>query len=96
VSTIFPSLPPLVINPTPLAVDRLKAETMPKAVIEAEILMRDATRELRRPRTVNASGALLGVEDEGDRETALAMYATADKVVSSHAERMGSHLRSLS
>jgi hypothetical protein len=84
-----------VIDPTPLAVSRLKSKTMPKAVAEAEILMRDATRELRRPRTVNASGALLGVEDEGDRQTALALYATADKTVSSHAERMGSHLRSL-
>lgn len=58
--------------------------------------MCDAERELSRPRQLNASGPLLSVEDEGDRETALAMYALADKTVCSYPERMGSHLRSLS
>lgn len=58
--------------------------------------MCDAERELTRPRQLNASGPLLSVEDEGDRETALALYASADKTICSYPERMGSHLRSLS
>jgi hypothetical protein len=79
-----------VIAPSPAAVGAFKALHMPERVVEAELLMDDAARELRK------SCSPLSVEDMGDRETALAMYARADKTVSSNAERMGSYLRSLS
>lgn len=83
-------IPSAVIVPAPVAVVVFKALHMPEHVVEAELLMDDAERELRRP------CGPLSVEDLGDRETALAMYARAAKTVSSNPERMGSHLRSLS
>lgn len=95
-STIFPSVPPIPLVPAPEAVAVFKLAHQPEVLAEAEILMCDAERELRRPRPIEFFGSLLCVEDEGDRETALSMYAKADKTVSSRPERIGSHLRSLS
>lgn len=95
-STILPPVPPIPLTPAPVAVAVFKLAHLPEAVADAEILMCDAERELHRPRRLNAFGPLLSVEDEGDRETALGMYAKADKTVSAYPARMGSHLRSLS
>ncbi|MFC5802741.1 hypothetical protein [Streptomyces formicae] len=95
-STIFPSLPPIPTDPAPAAVSAFKMLHLPKGVAEAELLMDDAVRELRRPRQIEFFGPLLCESDENDRQTAQAMYAQADKTVSSYPERMGSHLRSLS
>jgi hypothetical protein len=80
----------LLIVPSPAAVGAFKALHMPEHVVEAELLMDDAARELLKPCSP------LSVEDLGDRETALGEYARADKTVSSNPERMGSYLRSLS
>lgn len=76
--------------PSPAAVGAFKFRHMPEHVVTAELLLDDAARELARPCSP------LSVEGLGDRETALAMYATADKTLSSYPERMGSHLGSLS
>lgn len=88
-----PKLAPAPTVPAPLAVGVFVAARLQMRqplVYEALLEMSFAERELRR--TCNP----LSVEDEGDRQEALAMFARADKTVSSHPERMGSHLRSLS
>ncbi|MEU4154732.1 hypothetical protein [Streptomyces antimycoticus] len=88
-STIFPSLPPQVYEPVPSRVRALAERNMPADVRQAEQEMQFAARELHRPCNP------LSVEDIGDREDVIAMHRRADKTISSHPERMGSHLRSL-
>ncbi|NEA52343.1 hypothetical protein [Streptomyces sp. SID10815] len=86
----MPRTQPHVYEPVPTAVRAFSERHMPTQVVAAEREMQFAARELNRPCDP------LSVEDMGDREEAFAMYRRADKVVSSHPERMGSHLRSLS
>ncbi|WP_199546659.1 hypothetical protein [Streptomyces sp. N35] len=74
----------------PDAVAMFRAQHLPTGVYEAVVQMADVERGHKRLRP------LASVEDQGDREELLALYAAADKTVSSHAERVGSHLRSLS
>lgn len=85
----MPKTPPHVYEPLPSQVRDFMDRNMPEHVVEAERQMEFAARELRRPVDV------LSVEDMGDREDVLAMHRSADKVISSSPERMGSHLRSL-
>ena len=61
--------------PVPAAVGMFKAVYGPQHVTEATLLKDDAERELRRFR------GPLSVEDQGDRETALADWHRADKVL---------------
>lgn len=61
--------------PVPAAVGMFKAVHGPRHVVEATLLKDDADRELRRFR------GPLSVEDEGDRESALAVWHRADKVL---------------
>ena len=68
--------------PVPAAVGMFKAVHGPQHVVEATLLKDDAERELRRFR-----GPLLSVEDEGDRQTALAAWHRADKVLAATALR---------
>lgn len=68
--------------PAPLAVGRFASAYTPKHVMDAVKLIDDAERELRRFR-----GPLLSVEDQGDRETALAAWHRADKVLAATALR---------
>ncbi|WP_069883464.1 hypothetical protein [Streptomyces luteocolor] len=72
------------------AVAAFGVQHRPAGVFEAAVQMADAERELGRLRPLGS------VEDQGDRETVLGLYAQADKVLSAHAERVGSELRSLS
>lgn len=66
-------------NPAPMAVGLFKAALLPPRVMDAlQQRIHDAKRELRRFR-----GPLLSVEDQGDRETALGLLATADKILCS-------------
>ncbi|SDL29104.1 hypothetical protein [Streptomyces indicus] len=73
----------------PDAVAMFRAQHLPTGVYDAVVQMADVERGYKRLRP------LASVEDQGDREELLAVYAAADKTVSSHAERIGSHLRSL-
>lgn len=68
--------------PVPPAVGMFKAMYGPQHITEATLLLDDAERELRRFR-----GPLLSVEDQGDRETALAAWHRADKVLAATALR---------
>lgn len=68
--------------PVPAAVGVFKAVHGLQHVVEATLLKDDAERELRRFR-----GPLLSVEDQGDRETALAEWHRADKVLAATALR---------
>lgn len=61
--------------PVPAAVGLFKATHGPQHVVEATLLKDDAERELRCFR------GPLSVEDQGDRETALADWHRADKVL---------------
>lgn len=76
--------------PMPDAVASFRAQYLAPGVFEAMVQMADAERRVKRLRP------LTSVEDRGNREGVLVLHRTADKVVSSHAERVGSHLRSLS
>lgn len=67
--------------PVPAAVGFFKAQHGPQHVTEATLLKDDAARELRRFRSP------LSVEDQGDRETALAHWHRADKVLAATALR---------
>lgn len=62
--------------PVPAAVGMFKAVHGPQHITEATLAKDDAERELRR-----FLGPLLSVEDQGDRETALAAWHRADKVL---------------
>ena len=62
--------------PVPTAVGVFKAVHGPRHVVAATLARDDAERELRRFR-----GPLLSVEDQGDREMALAAWHRADKVL---------------
>lgn len=66
-------IPPV---PSPAAVAMFSARQRPACEIEAAARMTDIERELKRLRP------LASVEDQGDRETLLAQYAAADKVLS--------------
>ena len=68
-------------NPVPLAVTTLQAAHLPERVMTAVTLMNDAERELGRLRPLSS------VEDWQDREHALALFAQADKVVSTYPVR---------
>ena len=61
--------------PAPAAVGIFQAMHGPQHITEATLLKDDAERELRRFR------GPLSVEDQGDRETALADWHRADKVL---------------
>ncbi|MEU0818862.1 hypothetical protein [Streptomyces mirabilis] len=67
--------------PAPLAVGRLAAALTPKHVMDAVRLIDDAERHLYRPCSP------LSVEDLGDRETVLAEWSRADKVLAATALR---------
>ncbi|MER6183107.1 hypothetical protein [Streptomyces sp. NPDC001652] len=67
--------------PVPAAVGMFKAVHGPRHVVEATLLKDDAERELRRFR------GPLSVEDQGDRETALAAWHRAEKVLAATALR---------
>jgi len=67
--------------PTPDAVRYFAAQHLPAAVVEANALSLDAERVLRRPISP------LSVEDLGDRETVLAEWHRADKVLGATALR---------
>ena len=67
--------------PSPFSVAMLSASKRPAAQIEAAARMTDIERDVKRLRP------LLSVEDQGDRETLLAQYAAADKVLSGVALR---------
>lgn len=67
--------------PVPAAVGVFKAVHGPAHVVEATLLKDDAERELRRFR------GPLSVEDEGDRQTVLAEWHRADKVLAATALR---------
>ncbi|WP_369274457.1 hypothetical protein AB5J55_35060 [Streptomyces sp. R11] len=68
--------------PVPAAVGVFNAMHGAQHVVEATLLKDDAERELRRFR-----GPLLSVEDQGDRETVLADWHRADKVLAATALR---------
>lgn len=68
--------------PVPAAVGMFKAMHGPQHITEATLLKDDAERELRRFR-----GPLLSVEDQGDRESVLAEWHRADKVLAATALR---------
>jgi hypothetical protein len=59
-------------------VGQFQARLLSPRVSEALLAVDDAERELRRFR-----GPVLSVEDQGDRETVLARYAAADKILHS-------------
>lgn len=61
-----------------MAVGQFKARLLPPRILDAVLALDDAERELLRFR-----GPLLSVEDQGDRETVLARYAAADKILHS-------------
>jgi len=88
-TSLMPQTPPQVYEPVPSQVRDFAERNMAPVVREAEQAMQFASRELGRPVDPRS------VEDIGDREDVLAMYRAADKTISSHPERMGSHLRSL-
>lgn len=67
--------------PVPAAVGMFKAVHGPRHVVEATLLKDDAEREL-----LGFRGPL-SVEDEGDRETVLAEWHRADKVLAATALR---------
>lgn len=67
--------------PTPPSVAILSAAQRPARQIEAAARLSDIDRELKRLRP------LASVEDQGDRETLLAQYAAADKILSGVALR---------
>ena len=67
--------------PAPAAVGMFKAAHGPQHITEATLLKDDAERVLRRPVSP------LSVEDLGDRETVLAEWHRADKVLAATALR---------
>lgn len=67
--------------PTPPAVAMFAASHTPQPVLDAAVLQADAERGLRRLR------GPLSVEDQGDRETLLAEWHRADKVLAATALR---------
>ncbi|MGW5173211.1 hypothetical protein ACWERY_02435 [Streptomyces sp. NPDC004082] len=67
--------------PVPAAVGVFKALHGPRHVVEATLRKDDAERELRRPVSP------LSVEDLGDRETVLAEWHRADKILAATALR---------
>ncbi|MFE2832262.1 hypothetical protein ACFXI6_14610 [Streptomyces mirabilis] len=67
--------------PAPLAVGRFAAALTPKHVMDAVRLIDDAERHLARPVSP------LSVEDLGDRETVLAEWSRADKILAATALR---------
>ncbi|MGW6703543.1 hypothetical protein ACWGDE_01435 [Streptomyces sp. NPDC054956] len=67
--------------PSPFKVALLSASKRPARQIEAAARMTDVEQELKRLRP------LASVEDQGDRETLLAEYAAANKVLSGVALR---------
>lgn len=67
--------------PTPFSVALLSATQRPARQIEAAARLTEIDRELKRLRP------LASVEDQGDRETLLAQYAAANKVLSGVALR---------
>lgn len=83
VANLIPSQRPKPPAPTPspFSVAMLSASKRPAAQIEAAVRMADIERELKRLRP------LASVEDRGDRETLLAEYAAADKILSAVALR---------
>lgn len=67
---------PAAPAPSPFSVAMFSASKRPAEQVEAAVLMADVERDLKRLRP------LASVEDQGDRETLLAQYAAADKVLS--------------
>ncbi|MFD7185546.1 hypothetical protein ACFV90_36990 [Streptomyces sp. NPDC059904] len=66
-----------------------KFSQTPEPVLAAIYDVDDAERELARFR------APLSIEDQGDRESVLAIHAKASKTLARIPARLGSHLRSL-
>ena len=79
VADLIPSARPKPADPnaTPPAVSRFSADQRPDEQIRAASAMDQVDAEMWR-----FCGPLLSVEDQGDRETLLAQYAAADKVLS--------------
>ena len=67
--------------PVPAAVGMFKAAHGPQHVVEATLRKDDAERHLARPVSP------LSVEDLGDRETVLAEWSRADKILAATALR---------
>ncbi|MFE9398596.1 hypothetical protein [Streptomyces flavidovirens] len=66
----------------------LKQRLAPDRMLTAMLLLDDAERELRRFR-----GPVLDVEDFADRESALAKFAEADKVLATYPVRLAGGAR---
>lgn len=75
------SSPSPVPVPIPEAVGVFKARLAPQSLLEASWLADDAEREIGRLRPLGSD------EDRQDFETALAMFAKADKVLSTYPSR---------
>lgn len=84
----MPSSSPIPLVPIPPAVGRFKSRLASHRLLTATLLLDDAEREIRRFR-----GPLLGVEDFADRESALAKFAEADKVLATYPTRVGGESR---
>ncbi|MFE6974898.1 hypothetical protein [Streptomyces sp. NPDC057682] len=73
----------LVPVPIPDSVAALIGSCVPARILEAEFDAECAAREVRRFR-----GPRLGIEDQADREQALAELARANKVLAAHDPRL--------
>lgn len=77
--TLHPDWVPV---PIPNRVFELVQDAFPEPICQSVMDAEDAAREIARFRPV--SGALLGLEDQADREAALSRLARANKVLGAY------------